>query len=176
MSSLINVTPESYTEEIVVENWASEYAKKSICEHKEAEVLDHPNGCVTAEKLSDDLREIISYATEISDTAKCTADRSMAVANSAKEIAEFAKNETVAQAESANEQAKNALKESKEANDKVKCLENEIYAVNSDAEGMRTDIQGLTHKTVDLELMLGDVDAACDRIISIQNNLMGVSE
>ena len=68
------------------------------------------------------------------------------------------------------------MNESKEANDKVKSLENEMCVLNSDAEDMRTDIQELTTKLGDLEFVLGEIDIACDNIISIQNELMGVSE
>ena len=176
MSSLINITPADYTEDSIVENWAGEYAEKSIREHKQAEVIDHPDGCVTSEKLSEEVREIISYSAETAELAKSTADRSVAIAGSAKEIAEFTKTEVTARADDAYNLSKSAADGTDAANERILVVENELRAVNTEIATMQEDIMELKIKTGDIEILTGDIDAALDSIISIQNQLMGVSE
>ena len=78
-------------EDGVKDNWAAEYAKREVDKHREAEVLDHPDGSVTKNKLSPDVRETIADAKGKSETAKETADNAKVMAQSAKDIADIAK-------------------------------------------------------------------------------------
>ena len=49
--SIINTNGADYAEEQLIDNWAAEYAKRTITEHRTASPLDHPDGSVTTAKL-----------------------------------------------------------------------------------------------------------------------------
>lgn len=98
MESVINITPQSYIEQAVAENWAGEFAKNIMEKHKTSPVLDHPDGSVTEDKLSQSVKEMISETAEEAHTATETANAAKAVAQSAK-----------ASADNALSEAKNAI-------------------------------------------------------------------
>ena len=93
MGAVINITPQSYSEQAVAENWAGEFAKRIMETHKTSPVLDHPDGSVTEDKLSGGVKEMISEAAEEAHTATETANAAKAVAQSAKASADNAVNE-----------------------------------------------------------------------------------
>lgn len=49
--SIINTNGTDYAEDKLLDNWAAEYAKRAITDHKEATPIDHPDGSVTTAKL-----------------------------------------------------------------------------------------------------------------------------
>ena len=50
-------------------NWAAEYAKRTVADHAKKEILDHPDGSVTFSKLSAELRAKISESKTDSEQA-----------------------------------------------------------------------------------------------------------
>ena len=94
-------------------NWAAAFAKRVTGEHKCSPVLDHPDGSVTPEKLSDGLRARISEAYETAQTASETA-------NTAKDVAQSAK----ASADIAVKESENAYEKSLAAHEKASVAEN----------------------------------------------------
>lgn len=113
----IITNPTSYSEQRpedgVKDNWAAEYAKREVDKHREAEVLDHPDGSVTENKLSPDVRETIADAKGKSETAKETADNAKVMAHSAKASADIAVKES-----------ENAYEKSLDAYEKASVAEN----------------------------------------------------
>ncbi len=100
MGSVINITPQSYSEQETAENWAGEFAKRIMEAHKTLPILEHPDGSVTEDKLSDEVKGRIAEtvreaerATEMAHAATATADTAKTIAQSAKASADIAVNE-----------------------------------------------------------------------------------
>lgn len=117
MGSVINVTQAGYSEHESVENWATVYARRTLSEHKEAVILDHPDGSVTEDKLSGDVKEKLADAVAMAQTVTETA-------NTAKTIAQTAK----ASADNAVSEAENAYEKSLDAYSKA---DNAVLVANT---------------------------------------------
>ena len=100
-------------EDGVKDNWAAAFAKREVEEHKTAPVLDHPDGCVTAEKLSDEVKEHIEQAFRMAESATEKAYDAKDVAQSAKASADIAVKES-----------ENAYEKSLDAHEKASTAEN----------------------------------------------------
>ena len=62
MSSTIQINNSGYLESEQIENWSAVYAKKTIADHRENAVLDHPDGSVGYDKLDGDVRSRLDIA------------------------------------------------------------------------------------------------------------------
>ena len=58
--STIEINGNYFGEKQKQENYAAEFLKRELNEHKNRFVLDHPDGCVTEEKLSAELRDTLA--------------------------------------------------------------------------------------------------------------------
>ena len=68
MSSVIKIGQSDYSEENIIDNWAGEYAKRELENHKNNSALDHPDGCVTLDKLGDDVKDKMDNVSETIDS------------------------------------------------------------------------------------------------------------
>ena len=68
MSSVIKIGQSDYSEENIIDNWAEEYAKRELEKHKNNSTLDHPDGCVTLDKLGDDVKDKMDNVSETIDS------------------------------------------------------------------------------------------------------------
>ena len=68
MSSVIKIGQSDYSEENIIDNWAGEYAKRELENHKNNPALDHPDGCVTLDKLGDDVKDKMDNVSETIDS------------------------------------------------------------------------------------------------------------
>ena len=137
------------------EDWALVYAREAIEAHCDSEVLDHPDGSVTrekiksgavsADKLSDDVIASIVAAQNTADSATVLANSAQQTADNATELAYTAQ-------------------------------ENIDIKVWPELETNKLHIQEVADRAAALEENMGDVETALDGIIAIQNSLMGVSE
>lgn len=176
MNSVINISPVSYSEKKTAENWAGEYAKRSVSEHKTAETLDHPDGSVTYDKLDGEIKErflnneqrtellqeriILSEAKAV--TAQNGAVTATVKAENAQSVADIARTkseEAISKAEQAKETAEFGLQQ----ND----------SLLSYLEQTRSEMSLIDERTLEVENNVGDIDTALDTIISIQNTLIG---
>lgn len=207
------------------EDWALVYAREAIEAHCDSEVLDHPDGSVTrekiksgavsADKLSDDViasivaaQNTADIATELANTAQQTAEQAGGIASYAVDRAndieaaanaaikklqeDYVNVETTATnallaADSASNEASIGISEARAAQKTAdaaiglqEVLDSEI---KPELENHQLQISqnlmaysNLADRTAALEEDMGDVEAALDGIIAIQNSLMGVSE
>ena len=68
MSSVIKIGQSDYSEDNIIDNWAEEYAKRELEIHKNNSALDHPDGCVTLNKLGDDVKDKMDNVSETIDS------------------------------------------------------------------------------------------------------------
>ena len=68
MSSVIKIGQSDYSEENIIDNWAEEYAKRELEKHKNNSSLDHPDGCVTLDKLGNDVKDKMDNVSETMDS------------------------------------------------------------------------------------------------------------
>lgn len=73
---------------------SAEFAKRAMEEHKSSPILDHPDGSVTVEKLSDEVKEHIEQAFRMAESATEKAYDAKDVAQSAKASADIAVKES----------------------------------------------------------------------------------
>ena len=210
------------------EDWALVYAREAIEAHCDSEVLDHPDGSVTrekiksgavsADKLSADVIASIVAAQNTADSATVLANSAQQTAEQAGGIASYAVDraneiETAANAAIKKLQedfvnvettATNALLAADSASNEASIGISEARAAQTTADNAQTTANtavknaeaanslasaaysyadlaysacGREHERIDaLETDMGDVEAALDGIIAIQNSLMGVSE
>lgn len=118
-------------EDGVKDNWAAEYAKREVDKHREAEVLDHPDGSVTPEKLSDGLRARISEAYETAQTASETASTAKNTAEVANGVAIDAINEAILAKGSASDAYSNSAIATATAEDALLVAESAEEKANS---------------------------------------------
>ena len=179
MNSVINISPVSYSEKKTAENWAGEYAKRSVSEHKIAEILDHPDGSVTYDKLSGEIKERFSINEQktdilqeriISSEAKAVTAQNNAVTATVK--AENAQNV----ADIARTKSEDAISKAEEAKATAEFGLQQNDSLLSYLEQTRSELNLIDVRTIELENNVGDIDTALDNIIAIQNELMGVSE
>ena len=67
--SIIHITGSGYTGQNDQDNWAAEYLSRNLNLHKELDILDHPDGSVTKQKLSSTLQRDIDNTADTADTA-----------------------------------------------------------------------------------------------------------
>ena len=68
MSSVIKIGQSDYSEDNIIDNWAEEYAKRELEKHKNNSSLDHPDGCVTLDKLGNDVKDKMDNVSETIDS------------------------------------------------------------------------------------------------------------
>ena len=68
MNSVIKIGQSDYSEENIIDNWAEEYAKRELEKHKNNSALDHPDGCVTLDKLGNDVKDKMDNVSETIDS------------------------------------------------------------------------------------------------------------
>lgn len=127
--SIIDISGRKHYERKLVNNYAAEYAKREcdeikigFAQHKSAETLAHPDGCVTTEKLADycvTTDKIDDMLMETIDMSIDTANSACMMAKSANNTAKSAANEAQA-AKSAAEEAKGLAKSAETAANEAK--------------------------------------------------------
>lgn len=88
--SKIQINGSTYREEDVAFNWGVEYVKALIGEHSKKEIIDHPDGAVTFEKLSEEVQDKISTAFLTAEEALNTGQSSAVAAKNAQTTADTA--------------------------------------------------------------------------------------
>lgn len=187
MGSIINTTQTGYNEKTVVDNWAGEYINRGILQHKEKDVIDHPDGSVTFEKLDgvtrgrigdiehqiDKLKTSTNNADAKAVAAQNTGFSAVSKAESAQAVADIAdKKADLAQVTADSAELKATLAQTMNSETAQKVDENhEEYLVKN--EEMKGDIAALEMRMDDAILQIGDIDTALDGIIAIQNTLIG---
>ncbi len=149
MGAVINITPQSYSEQAVEENWAGEFAKRIMETHKTSPVLDHPDGSVTEEKLSQGVKKMISAATEEAHTATETANDAKAVAQSAKASADNAVSEAgnaYDKSLDADSKAVNAVNIANTAKAKAETAEQRAISAETKADAAVVSASGAVQK------------------------------
>lgn len=183
MGSVINITPQSYSEYQNVENWGGEYAKREIEKHKNSEVIDHPDGSITEDKLSTEISKKISDAINSAAEANEKSDIARSTSDAAKNIAELARNDSegalntsldaYVKADSAALVAEQAKERAEGAQVTADVAREEIIGVLSELEAAQSETDAIGERVSVLETNVGDIDAALDAILSIQNTLIG---
>ena len=145
---------EHHPEKGVKDNWAAEYAKREVDNHREAEVLDHPDGCVTVEKLSDGVREMISEAVGVVQSVTETANNAKDIADAAKTSADIA----VSEAENAydksldaDSKADDAVLISNTAKVKSETAEQRAISAETKADAAVASASGAVQKAEDVQ-------------------------
>ena len=157
MGSVINITPRSYSEQEVAENWAGEFAKRTVEQHKTSPVLDHPDGSVTEDKLSGGVKEMISKATETAHIATETANTAKATAQSAK-----------ASAENAVSEAENAYGKSLDADSKA---DNAVLIANAAKAKSETAEQRAISSETKADAAVASASGAVQKVETAQADL-----
>lgn len=138
---------EHHPEKGVKGNWAAGYAKREVDKHREAEVLDHPDGSVTPEKLSDGVKARISKAYETAQTASETANTARNTAEVAKDVAIDAINE----AKSARDSASDAYSNSAIATATAEAAEQRATSAEAKADTAVADAGSAVQKAEDVQ-------------------------
>ena len=144
------------------QNWSKEFASREIARHKEKRIIDHPDKSISAEKLMD---------------ASITEDK----------LSESVLSKIItssAEIESLKISLNNEITGRKNA-DELKADKNDVYTKLEHEESVGRVIDGIVFPAIakkadkddvylkdEIDLRLGDVDLALDRIIEIQNSFM----
>lgn len=192
MGSVINVTQTGYSEYESAENWAAVYAKRVVDEHKTSPVLDHPDGSVTEDKLSGDVKEKLAGAVLTAQTASETASTAKAVADDAVSCAERALNtsnetegvayEAIGNANLANETANAANETANAAEQRAISAETKADAAVASAsgavqkaEGVQADLEEHRSDT-DIHTTAAEKEEINERIIAHSENIYVLGE
>jgi hypothetical protein len=185
--SILKVNPESYSEvhseDSIQNNWAAEYAKREIDNHRDTAVLDHPDGSVTEDKLSDEVKGIISKAEKDANTAVNTANTAVSTANTATETANTATetaNTAVAKSEAAQQRAISADTKSDAAVSSASVAVQKAESVQSDLSEHISDTnihtsaeekQNLDARLTSVESGKADTSYVEDKISEVNDNI-----
>lgn len=167
IGTVIKINGDSYSEEEIVNNWAAEYAKRKIAEHKDATIIDHPDGSITQEKLSESIRNALEKIPErvselendkgyISDHQNISHKADISYVESAVAVEKTERKAAVTEmkAESA-------------------ALAQRIAAAEDNVSAASAAIDIHSDEIAEISAGMGDIDTALDSIIAIQNKLIG---